>query len=472
MNIKIIMVSSTLLFGGAIWYGVGSNGSIADHQLSAQKLSSQSSLVMPSKTNADLKVSAPESSVPLHVSSKISNITNDSLVPAILDAWTLMDPIENTPELATALPDNALENTAYAIRLDPNFTDQTQLSLSLPNGQILNMERAASEKMPSGSVSWVGKSVQDPDLFAVLTKNGNTIAGDIETPDGATYLITTVADGRHVIYQQNDQKLTQMSLNDDALLPPNLAKVALDKASASDQLMPLSAKNTQNDSSTSIIKVLFVFTQEAVNKSGLRNLQAQVDTAIVAANNRTFPGSKVNMRIQQVGPNGKAVIYGRAEGNDISATLVHLANNAAIKTSRSNYGADLVQGVISHNDYCGEGYLNSYKNLASQWGYSVISRSCIGYSMLHELGHNMGLDHDKANAFSSNRNDINLGYRQCGAGGFRTIMSYPCSGDAPPRIKLFSNPDVNYNGQPAGSSSANNASILENYSRGPVSRFR
>jgi hypothetical protein len=78
--------------------------------------------------------------------------------------------------------------------------------------------------------------------------------------------------------------------------------------------------------------------------------------------------------------------------------------------------------------------------------FSVVSRNCATgyYSFAHELGHNLGCQHDHANA-GNGAYSFSYGHRSSG-NQWRTIMSY-----APgTRIQHFSSPDVVYAGEPTG----------------------
>ena len=81
------------------------------------------------------------------------------------------------------------------------------------------------------------------------------------------------------------------------------------------------------------------------------------------------------------------------------------------------------------------------------------------------MGHNMGAHHDRANASGAGAYRVFHGY-QSPDQAFRTIMAYNCPGGCQ-RINYWSNPEVNYNGQPTGilytdPNSADNRRTLNN----------
>lgn len=114
--------------------------------------------------------------------------------------------------------------------------------------------------------------------------------------------------------------------------------------------------------------------------------------------------------------------------------------------------------------------------------FQVLDESCLGGTALaHEMGHNLGLDHDRANAISGSEKRSNYGFTECHANGFSTIMSYRCKNRVknkngklvvPPAIHFFSDPHAIYNGRPVGrSTSEDNVWVLrQNYKK--ISGFR
>ena len=118
---------------------------------------------------------------------------------------------------------------------------------------------------------------------------------------------------------------------------------------------------------------------------------------------------------------------------------------------REAYRADLVVLLVNDQEFCGQGYLmeTPAKSFAL-WGFSLVNWECAtgNYSLAHELGHNMGSEHDRANAGGLGSYSYSFGY-QAPDRSFRTIMAYDCPGGCP-RINYWSNPEVFYNGRPTG----------------------
>ncbi len=123
---------------------------------------------------------------------------------------------------------------------------------------------------------------------------------------------------------------------------------------------------------------------------------------------------------------------------------------------REAYRADLVVLLRPYvNDgYCGYAWLGGYGSdgdfshpLEADYGYSVVALDCSDYTLVHELGHNLGLAH-------SRREDPEGGSFHFGAGhgvdnDFVTVMATPGAFNAV-RLPLFSSPALICNDQPCG----------------------
>ncbi|MCI5064921.1 zinc-dependent metalloprotease, partial [bacterium] len=132
-------------------------------------------------------------------------------------------------------------------------------------------------------------------------------------------------------------------------------------------------------------------------------------------------------------------------------------------TLRNTYGADMVVLMTAPGDYCGIGYSPStVAGLASgTYAFSVVASNCVDYySFQHEVGHNLGLQHDPDNAPEATAYEGSYGHRwNAEESGlqYRSVMAY-----APgTRVPYFSNPDVSHEGSRTGlSTEADNASTL------------
>jgi len=140
--------------------------------------------------------------------------------------------------------------------------------------------------------------------------------------------------------------------------------------------------------------------------------------------------------------------------------------------------------------FCGIGYVNSNPtSFNASLGFSVTAYNCVGgnRSFAHELGHNMGLKHDRHvdnsnTACSENHGYVNQAAFVAGANinkRWRTILAYnaqcAAAGFGCSRLGYWSNPSNFNTGDPMGSSAAGNEadnSYILNRSMCLVADFR
>jgi hypothetical protein len=155
---------------------------------------------------------------------------------------------------------------------------------------------------------------------------------------------------------------------------------------------------------------------------------------------------------------------------------------AATRTLRETYGADLVVLVREAGAYCGIGWMPTPPTAGtSAYGFSVVSRGCItNHTFAHELGHNLGLNHDRHVVTSPPAGSYNYGYVNT-VDRVRTVMAYnnKCAeqGFSCPRVPFFSTPSRFYNdsvvvGLPLSNPQAAFAARQLNLNRAAVAGYR
>lgn len=138
-----------------------------------------------------------------------------------------------------------------------------------------------------------------------------------------------------------------------------------------------------------------------------------------------------------------------------------------VHTWRDNYAADFVALFTQVDDTGGLGYLLNTKNGLPAWAFSISRVQQVGwtYTLVHEIGHNMGAHHHKQQTvqpgptsfYDWSTNTWSAGWRWTGndSGKYCSIMTYESGtyfsdGVTHTRVAHFSNPNINYQGQPTG----------------------
>jgi peptidyl-Asp metalloendopeptidase len=335
---------------------------------------------------------------------------------------------------------------------NPQGVDRVKLSLFDDIGLVASKKRL--EKRARGNYTWFGYFPEDRLSSVVIVVEDGIMAGNIQFR-GKVFQIRSAGNNSYFIHEIDQSRFP-------AELPPK--RVFPAPKSRSDIPSVLAA----DDGST--IDVMVVYTPAALSAAGgLSAMNALIQLG-VDETNQSYENSLITQRINLV---YKAqVTY--TESGDFGTDLDNLTNGdiANVHTWRDAYGADLVSMWIEGTQYCGIAWLmttvdTSFESL----GFSVIARSCATgyYSFGHEMGHNMGANHDWYVDDSSLPYTYAHGYINL-AGLWRTIMAYnnECSdaGYNCTRIQYWSNPDVLYSGSATGveggSTPADNSRTLNN----------
>jgi len=369
--------------------------------------------------------------------------------------------------------------------IHPEQTPHSRIAAVLP-GRIVTLVKSRTEQRGPASYTWFGKVENDPLSTAVLTVVDGIMEGHIDTA-GETYAITL--DNGNYLIQLNDPSLAAPEDSDERV------------RQAPQHFAPLSYTVAPLADSGAVIDVLVLYTQEMYNTygpSGNNTLNAKIQSYIDLSNT-AYVNSQINTSLRLV----NSQIYTDANASEAVLSgnaLSYLSDDPAVATLRNTYQADLVS-LLWHYTYsasdsgCGVGWLT--QDPAAWWaeqnGFSIVKVRtaaeanpyyCRDLSFPHELGHNMGCAHNRANASSGGAYPYSYGYDYQAAGiatpTFGTVMSYVGT-----RITYFSNPNITHpsdssvflgvSGGPTGTdnptTSADNSRTINN-SRTYVANFR
>jgi hypothetical protein len=346
----------------------------------------------------------------------------------------------------------------------------------------------------NGTWTWVGTvSTVHGAQPAVLTFGKDGVFGEIPQARGYPLRIVTDASGTHLITTSAQAlaasaQALRLHSQPDFFVPPRSAPKS--KASTSSP-SSVTKETVQTNSSGSVtIDVMVAYTPGFVSELGsVSNALTRIQN-LVDLTNQAYITSQVNQQIRLV--DTVEVNYPDNTSNQSALDdITGIDNNGnpvsipaslqGIASLRTEYGADLVTLIRSFDDStqgnCGTAWLiggNQTKITQSDYvyGYNVVSDGssggyyCLDTTFAHELGHNMGNAHDRADANTPGAYSYSYGYLGNGTNGFSTIMAYGTATDTP--LSMFSNPNISTcQNTPCGvadssSSSADNAHSMNN----------
>ena len=204
------------------------------------------------------------------------------------------------------------------------------------------------------------------------------------------------------------------------------------------------------------------FTANRYNGNPQAAMQSWVDNS-----NAAYQASQVDIQLRLVG-----LERYNPSATNISAQLTEIRNSSRVGQLRNQHGADFVALIASRDgNICGIGNFAVRASAA----FNVTGVQCGYLTLIHELGHNMGLAHSRRQGNDSGaRYRYGIGYGVDNS--FSTVMAYPQSFGTRNRLNRFSDPNRDCQGVrcgvPIGQSQEADAHTALNNVRNDIANFR
>ncbi len=338
------------------------------------------------------------------------------------------------------------------------FSPSGDLYLEMPGGSTKKVVERSWQFHSAGGFTYTGVIDGDELSSVVLSKVRNRWQGMI-TANNRNYILQQTSDEIFSIAEVNNQSFETQDIREDMVFEEGAISAHYNVCDAAN---PCTANPV-------VINIMVVYTPSARTLwGGTASIEAAITTAIsnmniANVNSGVNPGITFNL--------AHAAEVDYTESGSTSTDLIRLANGSDdfmdnVQLMRTTFQADLVSLVVgSPTSTCGIGYVNtSSTNYTASAGYNVVVYNCVvsNYSMAHELGHNMGLRHDRYVDLSNTPCAHHHGYVNQAAfvpgasstKRWRTILAYndqcAASGFNCNRLNYWANPLVSRNFDPMG----------------------
>lgn len=338
-------------------------------------------------------------------------------------------------------------------QLNLNFFDDAQVIVDI-----------AKRTEKNGTQVLKGTITGKPKNTATFVVKGESVAGLIHTEKGV-YKITGRGGGAHVVEFVN----TRLLPDDTHTVPPK--RLTTQNVSSS---VRITAAAPRPANAVAVVDVMVAYTPQALDAlSGDRDaMEAQIELMVDEAN-QAFENSRAGIRLNlaSVVP----IAWRDFEQDSTTETLNFITNSNNVRvrsifgTAREESRVDIATLLVAEGgNACGTAWQLNNDNVdyyAPDYALNVVDIDCIpNYAYPHEVGHNMGLGHDRSNETNTPLYSYAYGFQDPG-GIFRTIMGYQCpnvtTDEGCFRIPFYSNPDQVYFGRPFGTANrADNARAL------------
>ena len=393
------------------------------------------------------------------------------LVASILPPPGIAEPITLTPDQLAIIDSIAKprgDDRGYANA--PTDPIGAEVRLPFGEGRFITLRRKGSTLREDGSISWYGE-VEETGERALLMVWDNALLTGYFAYKGTVFAVESLGGGVHAFAELNRGQ--QLPDHPDPVARRDAVAIPEHEAATKPPIEPTVPAFTEGDrkaleEKNITIDVMILYTQN-VAKRYIREPSDLLALAVDDANQSFKDSGLGNIRLRLV--HTEAIDYDTT-GDDQFTHLYAMVDGVGpfkgVRKLRDEKHADIVGLIIDNPKGCG---LSTRVRPDSDEAFFVVHHACATTTMsiAHEIGHILGIRHDRF--VDQSNTPFAYGHGYVNGTKWRDIMSYNEGCGGCPRIPYWSNPRIRYKGEPTGTDAADSARvILELAER--VSKFR
>lgn len=322
--------------------------------------------------------------------------------------------------------------------LSPDPDPQT-LRVTLPDGRRLRVRRRTTRALDDDGRYWAGDASDATGARVRLVSRRGVLVGSIDI-DGRTFVLGLDARQQPVL-----EELTPGQACPGGRLPAAYPGFAVQPGQVAGAVAAAAGEP--------IVDLLVAYTTAArITAGGTTAIRSTIDLS-VAITNEALANSQVQALVRLVDAREVGYVESLSLATDLDRVTAQVDGILdEVHAWRDASGADLVSLMVERSTDGLEGLawlMDQASTSFAPFAFSVVvRRTAASLTLAHEIGHNLGLQHDRPHAIGGALYPYAFGYQD--PPYFRDVMSYPCSGAPCPAVPYFSNPFVLYNGRPMG----------------------
>jgi peptidyl-Asp metalloendopeptidase len=405
-------------------------------------------------------------------------------VPLTPQQKSVIDKASKSPETVRVgvlkMPDAAVaehaltrfeESVGTRGRAGPQEDPYATVVLPFSGDKYIKLVRVRPPDLTPNGVTWIGETEETRERAVLMLWKDGHLSGYFGYK-GRVFTVNHVGGNVHTMAEIDPRKLPPDHAPDPAQRNPSLAPAppaTLPARPPEPEVAPFpDAERQALEAKPIVIDVMLLYTKKAAD-TYIRQPDDLSALAIEQAN-ATFRNSglgNITLRLAH----SQLIDYDEA-GADQFDHLYRMVDGVGafkdVKRLRNEKRADIVGLVLDSPTGCG---LSTRVGADADEAYFVVHHACaaITYSIAHEIGHLLGARHDRF--MDTNDKPFAFAHGYINGAKWRDMMSYQEGCGGCPRIPFWSNPRVQYQGEPTGTTASDNARvILEQAER--VSKFR